>query len=394
VTADLDVSYACSPVRAYREDLERIGERPFLRTLFVDTRWLEDAIWLERQAFLGGRSGSVPTEHLTTAVCSRFRTNRIRAAILEGAADLEPGVAEVLQRAEEMEASGGLTLASSFISAARAIWIDSAPRGATLALVHMGRIVRTLGNHGHASTLYANAERDARKLKFDAALGRALIGQGAIHQEAGRLEAAEKQYRAAVRAAPDIAPVQVMAWLGRSTIAHRLGNVSASLDLAMKALLDSPTDARRRAEVLVNISTAALVAGRPAIALKTARWVLRHRVHERSRCMAIAAAALAAARLGRRDALRHFVALARRETSSASLPYPVALMWAYVARAQSDAGLEAESRIAANRAKVLAARHDFSGIEAEADLMLAAGTVGPAVSRRVIARLELAVGAL
>ena len=110
--------------------------------------------------------------------------------------------------------------------------------------------------------------------------------------------------------------------------------------------------------------------------------------------MAIAAAALAAARLGRLDALRHFVALARRETSSASLPYPVALMWAYIARAESDAGLEAESRSAAHRAKVLAARHEFPGIEAEADRMLAAGTAGPAVSSELITRLELAVGAL
>ena len=110
--------------------------------------------------------------------------------------------------------------------------------------------------------------------------------------------------------------------------------------------------------------------------------------------MAIAAAALAAARLGRRDALRHFVALARRETSSASLPYPVALMWTFVARAERTAGLQTESRAAASRAKTLAARHGFRGFEAEADRMLAAGTRSPAVRSELITRLELAVGAL
>jgi tetratricopeptide (TPR) repeat protein len=394
VTPNLDVSYACSAVRAYREDLERIGERPFLRTLSADARWLEDALWLERQAFLGGRPPAMPKEHVMTAVRSRFRTKRIRAAILEGAADLEPGVAEVLQRAEEMEVSGGLTLASSLISAARAIWIDRAPRGATLALVHMGRIARTLGHHGAASTLYANAERDARKLGFDTAQSRALLGKGVIHHESGRLEEASRHYRAAARIARHAPPVRAMAWLGLSSIAHRKGDVAASVGLGLRALLDAPENAERRAEVLVNIAYAALAAGQPVVAQDSARWVLRHRVHERSRCLAIAAAALAAARLGRNDVVRHYVALARRESSTVSLPYPEALMWAFVARAERTAGLHTESRGAASRAKALAARHGFSGIEAEADRLLVAATVGPTVSRRVIARLELAIGAL
>lgn len=394
MTAEFDVTYPRPAVLAYRQDLERIGERPVLRTPAIDLRWLKDAMWLERQAWFTRRASDAPRANILNAVRSRFRATGTRASILEGAADLECSVAEVLHRAENMEKCGGLALALSSISAARVVWSGSAPNGATLALVHMGRIARSLGDHGTAWTLYVNAERDAKRIKFAVARTRALLGQGAIHHEAGRLAEAADRYRAATRVARDNAQVRSMAWLGLSSIAHREGHVAASLDLGLRALLDAPDSPGRRAEVLVNIAHAALAAGQPAIAADAAHWVLRRKVHERSRYLAIAASALAAARLGRWETVRRCVALARREASSSSLPYPMALMWTFVARAESESGFQRESRGAAVRAKKIAARHGFVGIEAEADRLLAAGAVGPAVSGELVGRLELAIHAL
>jgi len=390
------LTYTRSAVAAYQEDLERVGEKPFLRSRLVDSRWLRDAIWLERRAFWEAppTTSGTPTAGMPPPLRARFRGKRLNASILDGASGLERGVGEVLQRAEEMEANGGLSLALSLISAARAIWIDHSPFGATLALVQMGRIARTVGDHAAAWTLYENADRDARRLGFGAARARAMLGQGAIHYEAGRVAEARLMYRAAARVAGEIPTVRSMAWLGLSSIAHREGDAAASFDLGLRALRDAPESAERRAEVVVNMAYAALRVGRPAAALGAAQWVLRRRVHERSRCLAIAAAALAAAGLGRQSVLRKSVTLARRATSAASLPYPVALMWAFLARAEAEAGLGSESRGAARRARLMAARHGFDGIQAEADRLLPAGVASPAVSGQIVERLELALAEL
>jgi hypothetical protein len=185
-----------------------------------------------------------------------------------------------------------------------------------------------------------------------------------------------------------------MAWLGLSALALREDRVEASLDFGVLALQDAGDDLERRAEVLVNIGQAALRTGYPRITLDATQWIIRHRVHERTRSLAIGVAAVAAARLGRISVVRRCLALAHRETSTSGLPYPTAFMWSLIARATGEAGLASESRNAARRAHAMAASFGFEGIEAEADRLLTTGGVSPAVSNETISQIETALAVL
>ena len=393
VTHDRDDLYPSPVVRSYRDDLDRVGDRLFLRSQRVDGRWLADALWLERLSWFGRSRRDNPADMLAL-VKSRFRRQRQQASILDGAGDLEPGVGEVLQRAEEMESSGGLLLSISLLSCARILWEGSASRGSTLALVQMGRVTRTLGDHQSAMSLYRHAERLGRTLKIPVVLGRALLGQGAIHHEAGRLEQARVSYRQAVRVAPDIPCVTSMASLGLSAIALKQGDVSDCIRLGLQALRTASGREERRAEVLVNLAQVALVTGSPRHALGASRWILRRKVHERTRLLAIGVQAIAAARLALPRAVRQCEALARREASTSSLPYPTAIMWSLIARAEVASGLGSASRSSALRARTSAAKFGFHQVQSEADQLLTTGQSGPAVSGKVINRLQLALAQL
>ena len=204
MTTLADHGLAARAVDAYSLDLERVGDRLYLKDAITDGRWMSHALRLERLAW-DPRPRPPSTDVLHVVIPGGSRN----AAILQGAGRLEPGVARMLSWTESMEKNSGLLLAYSVLTSARVVWLDCAPRGVALSLVQSARIARTLGDHGAAGELYVTAERAARACSFETCTARALVGQGAINHEAGSIASAREFYLEAVSTAPASSSVRV-----------------------------------------------------------------------------------------------------------------------------------------------------------------------------------------
>jgi hypothetical protein len=372
---------ATRAVDAYSLDVERVGDRVYLKDAVTDGRWMSHALRLERLAWdPRPRPPSTDVLHITVPGSPR------NAAILQGAGRLEPGVARLLAWAESMEKNSGLLLAYSVLTSARAIWLDCAPRGIALSLVQSARIARTLGDHRVAGELYSTAEHAARACSFETCTARALVGQGAINQEAGSIASAREFYLEAVSTAPASSSVRSLAYLGLSSLGLLSGDLDAAVEYSVRSAMDEPRAIGRRAEALMNLSEVALRVGEPLLALDAARWILRRRIQGQVRLTSIGVASVAAGRLGRDSLVNRYAAQARRESASTSLPYPAALMWRLLAEGHEAIGDMRASEIAAQRASRLAEEFGFERIHANVERLLARESAAPLLSRQALSR--------
>src|SRR5258708_10867405 len=107
-TPPTDFWYPRGAARAYQEDLDRAGDRLFLRDGFRDARWVRDAIWLEHRAAAGDVWLSKAGPGLRHDTAKRFRVTVHDAAILEDSEPIESAGAHVVQRRQAIEASCAL----------------------------------------------------------------------------------------------------------------------------------------------------------------------------------------------------------------------------------------------------------------------------------------------
>ena len=246
------------------------------------------------------------------------------AAAIERA-DLDRALDGVQRVAADQERAGAFRLALTTLQAlsgAADPILDGRHRG--LLLAQQGRAARQLGALEAATQLYRLAARAARAGRAPEVAARALLGLGVLANMRGNYPESRTMFVQALVAArrADEAWLERAAHHGLLCAALAARDVDVALEHGWAAFAGTPDEAsEERAEMLVNLANAGLLAGDDRAVLGACLHALEITDVARIRLPALGTAAAAAARLGERALLVHLARDAERMVARSGQPF-------------------------------------------------------------------------
>lgn len=330
----------------------------------------------------GSPHDGCPTDRSREAIAlERLRRDLLRLLVAgdeagvdrEGEVDDTMIAPRVLAVAEHMEAAGALQLAYAVLEAAPRALPAAAPHIAAGALLHRARVARKLGALEAAHDLYEMAIRAARAARDPEVTTRALIGSAVLARRRGNYPASRRLYERALASAHRAALPALIAdaHQGLLIAASSAGDVAAALVHGWRAFTFAGDAPAREAEILSNLGAVASVAGEYAAALGAYLGAVARTTEPRVRLPALSGAALSAARLHDREALRAASAEIERELTRSSLPYEHAHSLTVLAEARDVAGEREAARALWRRALEIARAHAFNELVLTSESSLA-----------------------
>lgn len=263
--------------------------------------------------------------------------------------------------ADYLEKTGALRLAYSLLTALRAA-VERMPLPDLGRVVsHQGRIARRLGALQTADDHYAIAERLGRKANEPDIRVRAMIGRGAVAGMRGNYPKARLVFNQALRAAraSHLTAVEALAHQGLLTAAVAAKDADCALVHGWEAFNQSADSPDRQAELAIALAEVALLAEHPDAAFSACMHAINLTTLDHVRLAAYGSAALAAARLGRRDLLDAVAADARIVAQRSQQLFDKAYTMLELAEAYKRIDADAEARSLLTDALTLATAGEF-----------------------------------
>lgn len=273
---------------------------------------------------------------------------------------------------EDMERAGAFSLARTTLMSLLPSAAADGPAAHGLALAHLGRVVRQMGDLDAAIELYEAAAALATTAGDDALAARAAVGMGVIYGQRGNFPASRDAYRRALAVAPPGTPIVAGAHHGLMLAAIAADDLATALAHGWRAFADAERTAERRAEALLNLGSLCRRVGDHAAALRALQACLALAPVPRLRMNALGSAALTAAQSGRPELVPGFVAEADEAVAAISLPWESASVQLEIAEAVAETGDLAGAAKRARAALSLAERHRFFELTWRAEGAIAA----------------------
>jgi len=292
--------------------------------------------------------------------------------------DLAPptdAVARLAERlrveAEQMERAGCFEMAFATVAAVCRLTTDSDQITRMLAIAHLGRIARQLGDVRTAHDCYASVVNEAMRERDGPLQALGLLGLGGLARMRGNRPEERRLYGKALECAKPGGIAERSAHQGLMNAAISERRLADALIHGWRVYDLAPDGSEVRAMVLSNLALTALEADFLEAALQGFQHVLTLTDIIRIRLPAFGGAVRAAARLGDRDRLSNLEDAAISEAERANTPFEVASFYL----SASEAWLAVPDRRMADRrlqrVNALVQEHQFHELSMRADALRA-----------------------
>lgn len=280
---------------------------------------------------------------------------------------VDGGVAALRDLVGRLELAGFLRLAHAMLAVVPAAFPGLGAR--ELGMLHMqrGRICRTLDFLDDAHDEYSRADAIGGAHGDAELRARAAVGIGTLALMRGNHPLARRLYRRALRLAPAVTDLAVMAHQGLMADALEVGDDDRALVHGRLGFQVAGDHRVHRAGLLLNLGLVCERRGEPAAAMRAYTNALALTDIPRTRVAALAGAATCASLLGERDELARASAALGAMPDDSAHAFERAQALLIVAEAWARSGDETTAQRCRRRAEQLARRHGYHGIRFAAE---------------------------
>ncbi len=361
-----------TPLKAFLSDAERLGETGFGNV--GDSRlshWLSVAQAAERIAALPLNDRS---EYVATLANDVLPPTDDRPTQIDGDGskpiDALSKLAERLRvEAEQMEKAGCFELALVTVSSVCRALSTGELSQRLLASVHMGRVMRQMGDLDNATDCYASVTADAQKAGEGPIAAHGYIGLGNVASERGNRPLQKAHYLDALLLSPRGSPVELSSHMGLMVVAMARVDLADALLHGWRAHDLSPPNSDDQYGIISNMARIAHQAGFLEAATAGFDFVIQHCTMPRGRIIAIGSAVRTAAALGSRLEVERLVELGSAEIPKGAPPWETASFFMWCAEAWHEIGNVPQRDLFANRAETIADTFRFNEVRMKIDAL-------------------------
>lgn len=316
---------------ARRNNAESIGRAEDPRL----SQWLNVAQAAERLATMRGSQ----REEYASRLGSRVLPERDeRPTQVEGdgraPADALSKLGERLRvEAEDMERAGCFELARTTVSSVCQMLSDAPATGRLLAMAHLGRVNRQIGDLTAAVDCYQTVASGAHALHDGPIASHAYIGLGNVAHQRGNRPRQKSSFERALASAARGSPQELSAHQGLMIVANAQNELVEALLHGWRAHDLAPADSEEQLAMIGNLSSTALYGGFYLAALNGALHVLQFSRVAFHRLPAIGGGMRAAAHLRRIEDVVRLYALCDAERAQGAAPFDSARLALWAAEA-------------------------------------------------------------
>ncbi|MEP6764159.1 MAG: hypothetical protein ABJB66_07610 [Gemmatimonadaceae bacterium] len=361
-----------TPLKAFLSDSER-GQTGFGNV--GDNRmshWLSVAQAAERIC-VSTRNDSV--EYAKTLSHSVLPPREQRPTQIEGdGREPSDSLGKLAERfrleAEDMERAGCFELALVTVSSVCRALTDAPISQRLLATVHMGRVMRQMGDLDSAKEVYTGVATTAMSVGEKPIAAHGHIGLGVVAAERGNQPDQKAHYQKALELAPLGSPVERSSHQGLMVVAVARNDLADALLHGWRAHDLSPPKSDVQYEVIGNMARVAHEGGFFGAAKAGFEFVLQHSTVARIRIVSIGGAVRTAASLGLKEEALRYVDLGFLEVHKGAPRHDAARFYLWCAEAFAKLG-DVESRNSlAERAGQIADADGFHEVRHRSEALL------------------------
>ena len=361
-----------TPLKAFLSDSERLGDTEPIDV--ADTRlsrWLSVAQAAVRIAALSPND----RPEYVSSLCSGLlppTDNRPTQIDGDGSKPLDE-LAKLGERfrveAEEMERAGCFELALVTVSSICRTLSTGAVSQRLLASVHMGRVMRGMGDLDNATECYTSVTDDAIKYGEGPIAAHGYIGLGNVASELGNKPLQKAHYLDALRLSPPGSPVELSSRMGLMIVARAQNDLADALLHGWRAHDLSPPNSDVQFSIINNMARVAHQAGFLDAAKAGFEFAIQQSTVPRSRITFIASSLPTLVQLGLRSEITRLVDAGSTEITKGAPPFEVSMFLLSAAETWHALGEYLQSETYANRAEELADRLRFNEVRMKVDAL-------------------------
>ena len=384
-----------TPLKAFLSDSEQLGETGFGSV--GDGRmshWLSVAQAAERFGVMALVDRAEYVKSLSDSLLpkSNQRPTQIEGDGREPSDSLGKTAERFRLQAENMERAGCFELALVTVSSVCRALTDAPLSQRLLATVHMGRVMRQMGDLDSAREVYTGVTTTALSAGERPIAAHGHIGLGVVAAERGNQPDQKAHYKKALDLAPRGSPVERSSHQGLMVVAVARNDLAEALLHGWRAHDLSPPNSDVQFEIIGNMARVAHEGGFYGAARAGFDFVLQHCKVARVRIVSAGGVVRTVASLGLRDDAMRYVALGTIEVGHGASRHDAARFFMWCAEAFSKLDDAKSCDEFAMRAEQIADVDGFYEIRHKSEA-LRNGTPGLAVSpiSSTVARGKLSV---